>query len=100
MGLTYVVVNNGDEAINKLKEPHDFDIVLMDCQMPVMDGYDATEALREYESEAELKHLPVIAMTANVMEGDEEKCLAAGMDDYVAKPIKLQALKEALARWL
>lgn len=100
LGLTYEVVNNGEEAINKLKQPHEFDIVLMDCQMPVMDGYDATEAWREYESETELKRLPVIAMTANAMEGDKEKCLAAGMDDYVAKPVKLQALKEALARWL
>lgn len=100
LGLTYEVVNNGDEAISKLKASHEFDVVLMDCQMPVMDGYDATEALREYESETQLKRLPVIAMTANAMEGDEEKCLAAGMDDYVAKPVKLQALKDALARRL
>ena len=99
LGLTYEKVNNGDEAIKLLMQKHEFDAVLMDCQMPVMDGYVATEALREYEASTG-ERLPVIAMTANAMEGDEEKCLESGMDDYVAKPVKLQALKEALTRWL
>ena len=99
-GLTYEVVNNGEEAIDRLKQTHDFKLVLMDCQMPVMDGYTATQVLRDYEKETNCARLPVIAMTANAMEGDKEKCLAAGMDDYVAKPVKLQSLKETLAQWL
>jgi len=100
LGLSYELVNNGDEAIRRLKTPHDFSAVLMDCQMPVMDGYAATEALRDYETEQKIQRLPVIAMTANAMDGDKEKCLASGMDDYVAKPVKLASLKDALIRWM
>ncbi len=100
VGIKYEVVNNGEEAVNRLQQNHDFDLVLMDCQMPVMDGYEATQRLREYEKENRLEHLPVIAMTANAMEGDKDKCLAAGMDDYVAKPVKQQALRETLAKYL
>ncbi|VAW71164.1 BarA sensory histidine kinase (= VarS = GacS) [hydrothermal vent metagenome] len=99
-GLTFEIANNGEEAMEALKKSHEFNLVLMDCQMPVMDGYVATQTLREYEEEKKCTRLPVIAMTANAMEGDKEKCLAAGMDDYVAKPVRQQALKEALARWL
>jgi len=100
VGMTYEVVNNGAEAISRLKLQHDFNLILMDCQMPVMDGYEATKALRELEEENELSRLPVIAMTANAMEGDKDKCLAAGMDDYVSKPVNQKALKETLAKWL
>ncbi len=100
VGIEFEVVNNGEEAVNRLQHDHDFDLVLMDCQMPVMDGYEATQRIREYEKENELDHLPVIAMTANAMEGDKDKCLAAGMDDYVAKPVKQQALRETLAKYL
>jgi len=99
-GLSFEVANNGEEAVNRLKAEHDFDLVLMDCQMPIMDGYAATQALREFEVESSKGHLPVIAMTANAMEGDREKCLDAGMDDYVSKPVNQQALKETLAKWL
>jgi len=73
----------------------DFDLVLMDCQMPVMDGYDATQALR-----ASGYNRPIVALTANAMEGDREKCLAAGMDDFLAKPLRRPALLAALHRWL
>ncbi len=100
VGLTYEVANNGEEAINRLKLAHEFKLVLMDCQMPVMDGYEATQALREYETETQAERLPVIAMTANAMEGDKEQCLAAGMDDYVSKPVNQVKLKETLAKWL
>ncbi len=100
VGLSFEVVNNGEEAVQRLKQQHDFDLVLMDCQMPVMDGYEATRALREYEEEIDRGHLPVIAMTANAMEGDKDKCLQAGMDDYVSKPVNQQALKDTLAKWL
>jgi len=99
-GMTYEVTNNGEEAISRLKLPHDFNLVLMDCQMPVMDGYEATKALRKLEEENKLNRLPVIAMTANAMEGDKDKCLDAGMDDYVSKPVNQKALKETLAKWL
>jgi len=100
VGLNFAVENNGEDALNRLKQNHDFNLVLMDCQMPVMDGYEATQGLRAFEEENSLQHLPVIAMTANAMEGDKEKCLAAGMDDYVSKPVNQQALKNTLAKWL
>ena len=100
VGLNYEVVNNGEEAISRMKLTHDFNLVLMDCQMPVMDGYEATQALRVYEKEGGMKHLPVIAMTANAMEGDKDNCLSAGMDDYISKPVNQLALKETLAKWL
>jgi len=99
-GLNYEVVNNGEEALNRLKLSHDFNLILMDCQMPIMDGYEATQALRDLEEKNAIDRLPVIAMTANAMEGDKDKCLAAGMDDYISKPVNQQNLKKKLAKWL
>ena len=75
-----------------------YSLVLMDCQMPIMDGYRATEILRSQETGK--THLPVIALTANAMKGDRERCLAAGMDDYLAKPVKQASLIAKIEHWL
>ncbi len=91
------VANNGREALNVLSRMP-FDVVLMDVQMPVMDGYEATRRLRESEIRTG-KHLPVIAMTANALEGDRQKCLEAGMDDYIPKPVVSAELYRKLAHW-
>lgn len=100
-GYTFEVVSNGNEALNMLaKEGEDFDLVLMDCQMPELDGYDATRKLRAREVDQSLPHLPVIAMTAHAMEGDRDKCLAAGMDDYLTKPLQIEELDRVLGIWL
>ena len=95
MGLTATTATNGKEAVQAWRE-QEWDLIFMDCMMPEMDGYQATETIRRLEKGG--RHVPIIAMTANAMEGDRERCLASGMDDYVAKPIKAEALAAALAR--
>ncbi len=90
---------NGLEAVKALTA-NNYDLVLMDCQMPIMDGYEATGIIRSESSEVRNHRVPVIAMTANAMEGDREKCLAAGMDDYLSKPVRSKIFKEMLAKWL
>ena len=77
-----------------------FDLILMDCQMPEMDGFTATATIRQQEGDAaDHRHVPIIALTANAMEGDRARCLAAGMDDYLAKPFTLAQLSEMLTKW-
>lgn len=95
------LAENGREAVEKIKR-QDFALVLMDCQMPEMDGYEATRLIRELEAaHAEgAVHTPIIAMTAHAMPGDREKCIDAGMDDYMAKPIKLADLRGMIAKWV
>ncbi|MGC9504510.1 CHASE2 domain-containing protein [Baaleninema sp.] len=91
-------VGNGQEALDRLSEER-FDVVLMDCQMPVLDGYEATRRLRQREANGE-SHTVVVAMTAHALEGDREKCLSAGMDDYATKPVQREVLEELLERWV
>jgi CheY-like chemotaxis protein len=95
-GVVLATADNGQQALEQL-ERGDYDLVLMDCQMPVMDGYVATGLLRQ---QPRWRDLPVIAMTANAMVGDREKVLAAGMNDHIAKPIKVDELFATLSRWI
>jgi PAS domain S-box-containing protein len=90
--------NNGVEAIQALRRG-DYDAVLMDCEMPEMDGYEATRHIRAPETEVRNPQVPIIAITADAMAGDREKCLQAGMNDYLAKPLELAQLTEILSRW-
>ena len=98
-GIHADMASDGRIALEKLAENH-YDLVLMDCQMPVMDGYTATRQRREDERAHGWPRLPIIAMTANAMVGDREKCLAAGMDDYLTKPLNRQLLQKTLVHWL
>jgi CheY-like chemotaxis protein/HPt (histidine-containing phosphotransfer) domain-containing protein len=97
-GCRVDVAANGLEAVQALVQMT-YDVVLMDCQMPEMDGYAATQAIRTHEAQTD-KHIPIIAMTANAMQSDRERCLAAGMDDYVTKPVKTEALSALLQKWV
>lgn len=95
-GHSSVVANNGREALQTW-ETQPFDCILMDVMMPEMDGLVATEEIRKRE-QATGQHIPIIAITANAMVGDREKCLAAGMDDYISKPVDVTRLYEVLSR--
>lgn len=94
LGFTAHLVENGREAVAAVREAG-YDLILMDCQMPEMDGYEATRAIRGFHP---VGTLGIVAMTANAMEGDRDFCLAAGMDDYISKPVKLEDLRLVLAR--
>jgi signal transduction histidine kinase/CheY-like chemotaxis protein len=95
LGCTVVVANNGQEAL-ELWLQEDFNLILMDCMMPDMDGYESTKRIREEEAKLGQKHIPIIALTANALEGDREYCLAAGMDDYLTKPFQTETLHALL----
>jgi CheY-like chemotaxis protein len=97
-GHRVTVAGNGRQALEALAK-ESFDLVFMDVQMPEMDGMEATQAIREKEKNSGL-HQPIIALTAHAMKGDREKCLAAGMDGYLTKPIRPQQLDEVLANYV
>ncbi|MDT8282924.1 MAG: ATP-binding protein [Gammaproteobacteria bacterium] len=100
VGLKAMLANNGVEALKVLAE-ESFDLILMDCQMPEMDGFDATREIRRLDiSSLSDGHLPIVAMTANVMSGDKERCLEVGMDDYIGKPVQRDNLEAMLKKWL
>lgn len=96
MGCAVDVAANGFEALT-LRERHAYDVILMDCQMPEMDGYAATATLRQREAGQE--RTPIVALTAHALVEDRERCLAAGMDDFLTKPLRREALQAALGRW-
>ena len=99
MGMHMDVVENGGDAIQALRR-RSYDLVLMDVQMPGMDGLEATQRIRDPETGARNPDIPIIALTAHAMEGDRERCLRAGMSDYLSKPVTLTALETALEKWL
>ncbi|MCU0758275.1 MAG: ATP-binding protein [Steroidobacteraceae bacterium] len=98
IGARATVAGDGRRAVELLARPHDFDLVLMDCQMPEMDGLEATRRTRAHERPLGLR-VPIVALTANAMLGDRERCLEAGMDDFLSKPFRLRELASALERW-
>lgn len=97
LGCDTVVAINGRDAIEYIAKQQ-FDVVLMDCEMPVMDGYETTAAIREQSGSA--SYVPIIALTANAVDGDRERCLASGMQDYLSKPISVERLHGTLRKWL
>ncbi|MCX7034716.1 MAG: ATP-binding protein [Arenimonas sp.] len=99
LGLNCETADNGEKALERMYSGN-LDLVLMDCQMPVKDGYTASREWRLHESATGLSRLPIIAMTANAMAGDRQKCLDAGMDDYLSKPVDRRLLEATIARWL
>ncbi len=101
MQHTVHVAHSGQDALDTLASGEvNYDVVLMDCQMPGMDGYEATQHIRQNSHYAQWQHIPIIALTANAMEGDREKCISAGMNSYLAKPIDRKLLRQELQRWI
>jgi CheY-like chemotaxis protein len=98
-GFDVSVAKNGVEAVEAYSSSA-FDVVLMDCHMPEMDGFEATRKIRELEKTSHLKRVPIIALTANAMQQDREECLNAGMDDHLSKPYSRLQMRETLARWV
>ena len=99
MGIEADLAEDGLAAL-RAAERASFDLILMDCQMPNMDGFEATRRMIARERALDLAHTPIVALTANAIRGDREACLAAGMDDYLAKPFLFEALRAVLERWL
>lgn len=98
-GHAFEIASDGIEALKKISE-HRFDLILMDCQMPNLDGLEATQRIRSMEADAKTDRTPIVALTANAMVGDREKCLAAGMDDFLAKPFKVEEIRQKISIWI
>lgn len=99
LGMRVDVVADGAQAVEALRD-REYDLVLMDCHMPLMDGYGAATMIRSQEQSRGRVPVPIIAITASAMRGDRERCLAAGMDDYLAKPVRRVELEKVLHKWL
>ena len=97
-GCEVDLAENGEEGIEKFRAHH-YDLILMDIQMPIMDGFEATKAIRQIELEEGRKRVPIIAMTAHAIAGYANKCIEGGMDDYIAKPIRKGNLLKMIAKW-
>jgi signal transduction histidine kinase/ActR/RegA family two-component response regulator len=95
-----IVAKDGAEAVKILSKDRQFDLIFMDCQMPIMDGFTATLKIREHEKKNKQKHIPIIALTANAMKGDKGKAMQAGMDDYLPKPVRQKDFAKMLEKWL
>ena len=100
LGLSAALVQDGQQAVDTITRGDTADIVLMDVNMPVMDGCTATQRIRRWEIDNSLPRRPIIALTANAFAEDRERCLRAGMDDYLAKPVTFAALQTVLGKWL
>lgn len=100
LGLQVELVNDGQQTVDVITQGGAPDVILMDLHMPVMDGYTATERIRQWEMDNQRQHLPIIALTADAFEEDRQHCLAVGMDDFLTKPIAIEALRSALAKWM
>jgi two-component system sensor histidine kinase/response regulator len=101
--ITIECAGNGIEALsflNNTPEDYPYSLVVMDCQMPEMDGFEATRQIRAGKAGDRYRDIPIIAMTANAMQGDRDKCIAAGMNDYLTKPIEANLFYEKLVQWL
>ena len=97
IGCTVDLAADGNEAVERFRSS-DYDAIFMDCQMPGMDGFEATAAIRSLEAGS--PRTPIIALTANALKGDDERCRAAGMDDYIHKPVSRARLHKVLLRWV
>ncbi|MDH5722405.1 MAG: response regulator, partial [Alphaproteobacteria bacterium] len=99
MGCVVTPASNGLEVVKLIKQRR-FDLIFMDCNMPEMDGFEATQSVRKLEKQGEFDKIPIVAFTAYAMKGDDQKCYDAGMDDYITKPVKKQAMVDVLKKWL
>ncbi|MEX0604422.1 MAG: ATP-binding protein [Marinobacter sp.] len=101
LGFETDAVDNGQQALERVRASHDnYEVILMDCHMPIMDGYETTRSIREWEATAGLRSTPIIALTADALPGTEAACHEAGMNDYLAKPVRKENLRKVLSRWL
>lgn len=98
-GVEVVIAENGQKAVDQA-EAIKFDLIFMDCQMPVMDGYEATRKIRQLTEGQTAHDVPIVALSANAMKGDEDECFSAGMNDHIAKPVSQDKLIAILTKWL
>jgi len=100
LGITIDFAVNGFEAVSLYQQNHaQYDLILMDCEMPELDGYEATRQIRKLEVEQGLEHIPIIAVTAHAIGESKGLCMEAGMDEYISKPIRLEALRQKLLQF-